>query len=160
VEERFEQIKKYFKENPTTNVKIVKMKLCEGAKHLQEQLKLVEAEGGEGLMLRKPKSLYVGSRSSTLLKVKSFCDEEAKVLKHEDGKGKYKGQTGALMCELASGVQFCVGSGMSDADRQNPPPVGSIITVRYQELTDAGVPRFPSYQGVRIDAIWPPKKKD
>ena len=44
-----------------------------------EQLEKVEKMGAEGLMLRKPKSKYVGKRSSTLLKVKTFHDAEAKV---------------------------------------------------------------------------------
>src|SRR5262249_51215436 len=50
---------------------------------------------------------------------------------------------------------FAVGTGFSDAERGAPPPVGSIITFRYQELSDSGVPRFPSYVGVRDDAAWP-----
>ncbi|HJZ90046.1 MAG TPA: WGR domain-containing protein, partial [Gemmataceae bacterium] len=45
-----------------------------------------------------------------------------------------------------------VGTGFSDKQREAPPPIGSIITFRYQELSDAGVPRFPSFVGVRIDA--------
>lgn len=45
---------------------------------------------------------------------------------------------------------------LSEKDRKNPPPIGSIITYRYQELTDAGIPRFPTYVGVRVDAKWPP----
>ena len=32
-----------------------------------------------------------------------------------------------------------------------PPPIGRSITFRYQELSDGGVPRFPSYVGVRDD---------
>src|SRR5262249_20678388 len=36
-----------------------------------------------------------------------------------------------------------------------PPPIGSTVTFRYQELTEAGVPRFASYVGVRIDAALP-----
>ncbi len=35
----------------------------------------------------------------------------------------------------------------SDQERENPPAIGSIITYRFQELTKAGIPRFPSYQG-------------
>ena len=35
-----------------------------------------------------------------------------------------------------------------------PPPLGSIITFRYQELSDGGVPRFPTYVGVRHDVAW------
>jgi DNA ligase-1 len=57
--------------------------------------------------------------------------------------------------ELADGTRFAVGTGFSDAERGAPPPVGSLITFRYQELSDSGVPRFPSYVGVRDDAAWP-----
>jgi DNA ligase-1 len=37
-------------------------------------------------MLREPGSLYVGKRSMTLLKVKTFLDAEAKVVGYEPGK--------------------------------------------------------------------------
>ena len=63
---------------------------------MRELLKEVEGEGGEGLMLRRPGSLYEGKRSGTLLKVKSFFDAEAEVVGYEAGKGKHKGATGAL----------------------------------------------------------------
>src|SRR5439155_1649285 len=45
-----------------------------------------------------------------------------------------------------------VGTGFSDKERHSPPPLGSTITFRYQELSEAGVPRFPSYVGVRAEA--------
>ena len=35
----------------------------------------------------------------------------------------------------------------SDHDRAHPPKIGTIITYRFQELTNDGVPRFPSYAG-------------
>jgi DNA ligase-1 len=54
--------------------------------------------------------------------------------------------------ELADGTTFAVGTGFSDAERENPPPIGSTISFRYQELSDGGVPRFPSYVGVRAEA--------
>jgi DNA ligase 1 len=60
-----------------------------------------------------------------------------------------------LLVALPNGKQFSVGTGFSDAERSAPPPVGSTITFRYQELSDAGVPRFPSYIGVRHDPIPP-----
>lgn len=122
--------------------------------HVREELKRVEALGGEGLMMRQPGSLYVASRSTTLLKVKSFFDTEAKVVGHQPGAGKHKGRVGALDCVLADGTRFACGTGLSDDERENPPKIGEIITVRYQELSNAGVPRFPSYVGVRIDADW------
>ncbi len=39
------------------------------------------------------------------------------------------------------------GARLSDAEREDPPAVGAIITYRFQELTPDGVPRFPSYIG-------------
>ncbi|MBY0526863.1 MAG: DNA ligase [Gemmataceae bacterium] len=123
--------------------------LCKGLDHLRAELARLEALGGEGLMMRRAKSRYEKGRSSTLLKVKSFHDAEARVLKHVGGAGKHKGRLGALVVEMADGTTFSVGTGFSDAERENPPPVGSIITYRYQELSDGGVPRFPSFVGVR-----------
>lgn len=123
--------------------------LCRGTSHLQEELQRVEALGGEGLMLRQPGSLYVAGRSSTLLKVKTFHDAEAEVIGHQAGAGRHKGRLGALLVKLSDGTEFAVGTGFSDAQRENPPAVGATITFRYQELSDGGVPRFPSYVGIR-----------
>jgi DNA ligase-1 len=123
--------------------------LCKGADHLKEELARVEALGAEGLMLRQPGSLYVAGRSSTLLKVKSFKDDEAVIIAHQPGAGRHKGRLGALLVRLASGIEFSVGTGFSDKERETPPAVGTTITFRYQELSDGGVPRFPSYAGVR-----------
>ncbi len=106
-------------------------------------------------MLRQPESRYEVGRSVTLLKVKSFLDAEARVLEHLKGAGRHKGRLGALLVELADGTQFSVGTGFSDAERGAPPPIGSVITFRYQELSDGGVPRFPSFVGVRRDSAFP-----
>ena len=101
-------------------------------------------------MLRKPKSLYVGKRSKTLIKVKRFYDIDATVTKHLPGKGRNKNVTGALGVVLSNGVEFKVGSGLSDEDRKNPPPIGYVIIIKYQELgKDTGVPRFPTFIGMQ-----------
>jgi DNA ligase 1 len=129
-----------------------KQVLCTDIAALKAELARVEALGGEGLMLRQPGSTYVAGRSSTLLKIKSFKDAEAVVVGHQPGAGKHKGKTGALTVRLADGTEFGVGTGLSDRERANPPGVGATITFRYQELSDKGVPRFPSFVGVRVDA--------
>jgi DNA ligase 1 len=128
---------------------------CVSLDHLREELARIEAIGGEGLMLRQPGSRYVAGRSSTLLKIKNFHDSEGRVVEHLPGKGRHAGRLGAVVVELPSGLTFSVGTGFTDAQRQNPPPVGSIITYRFQELTDRGVPRFPSFVGVRTDTTIP-----
>jgi DNA ligase-1 len=130
--------------------------LCRSLDHLRTELARIEALGGEGLMLRQPHSKYTVGRSTTLLKVKTFHDAEAKVIGHQAGEGRHRGRLGALFVELPNGTRFSVGTGFSDAERSAPPAVGSTITFRYQELSEGGVPRFPSYVGVRHDAAPPP----
>jgi len=122
---------------------------CNGVDHLRQELARVEALGGEGLMLRQPGSTYVAGRSATLLKVKSFKDDEAIVTGHQPGTGRHKGRLGALLVRLANGTEFAIGTGFSDKERENPPAIGATVTFRYQELSDGGVPRFPSFAAVR-----------
>jgi DNA ligase 1 len=126
-------------------VDILDHAVCVGHDDLQERLDAVESQGGEGLMLRAPGSKYTSGRTADLLKVKRFKDAEATVVAFEDGKGRHKGRVGSLICELNDGTRFKVGTGLSDAEREAPPAVGTVITFRYQELTDAGVPRFPAF---------------
>lgn len=133
------------------HARVLEHKPCEGQAHLRQTLERIELMGGEGLMLREPKSAYVQGRSSSLLKVKTFHDAEATVVGHAPGKGRHVGRLGALQVELPDGTTFKVGSGFTDAERESPPPIGTVITFRYQELTRAGVPRFPTYLRIRQD---------
>lgn len=126
---------------------------CEGLEHLRQELERVESLGGEGLMLREPASRYEAGRSMTLLKVKTFHDADAVVVEHLKGKGRHKGRMGALLVRTTDGTEFSVGTGFTDKQRESPPAVGSTITFRYQEFSDAGVPRFPSFVRVRKDAV-------
>ena len=56
-----------------------------------------------------------------------------------------------MVVEMPDGTRFSVGTGFTDAERRSPPPIGVLITYRYQELTDRGVPRFPTFLRVRSD---------
>ena len=156
-EERLAFCRAVIEERKLEYTKFLEHQRCTGLDHLRAELKRVEELGGEGLMMRKPGSRYEVGRSSSLLKVKSFFDAEARVVEHLAGEGRHKGRLGALLVELADGTRFSVGTGFSDAERRSPPAPGAIITFRYQELSEAGVPRFPSYVGVRDDVRWPPE---
>jgi DNA ligase-1 len=125
--------------------KVHKHVKCKGLKHLTLALAKVEGLGGEGLMLREPGSLYEAGRSHTLLKVKTFHDAEATVTDYVAGKGRHRGRMGAVWVATEDGVEFKVGTGWSDKQRENPPAIGQSLTYRYQELTDDGKPRFPSF---------------
>lgn len=118
---------------------------CQSLAHLREELARIESLGGEGLMLREPGSQYEIGRSMSLLKVKTFHDADAVVIDHVAGKGRHKGRMGALLVQLKDGTEFSVGTGFTDKQREAPPEPGSTITFRYQEFSDGGVPRFPSF---------------
>lgn len=112
--------------------------------------------GGEGLMLHRGDSLYKGMRSDDLLKLKTHEDSEARVVGHLAGQGKHAGRLGALLVEIpATGdkpaQRFKLGTGFSDAQRQNPPAIGARVTYRYRGLNDSGIPRFASFMRVRED---------
>ena len=138
-------------------VSVVKHEVCKSRKHLFEKLDEVCELKGEGLMLREPGSMYTEGRSRSLLKVKRFLDADAVVRRHERGSGKNIDVTGALGVEMLddngkpTGKCFKIGTGLSDAQRRNPPRIGAVVMFRYQELSRSGTPRFPSYIGERAD---------
>jgi DNA ligase-1 len=150
-EDRLQFLKDAIARSNSTYARAHQHELCRNVDSLRAELARVEALGGEGLMLRQPGSLYQPGRSSTLLKVKSFKDADAVVIGHQPGAGRHKGRLGALLVRLPDGTEFSVGTGFSDKQRGAPPMIGTTITFRYQELSDGGVPRFPSYIGVRVD---------
>ncbi len=154
-EERQKALCELIRQHRPQHAKVLDQVRCTGIEALKAELARVESLGGEGLMLRQPGSPYEAGRSSTLLKVKTFHDAEGRVIEHLPGKGRHAGRLGAVVVELPSGLTFAVGTGFSDAQRQNPPPVGSTITYRYQEMTDRGVPRFPSFVRLRTDVAQP-----
>ena len=119
---------------------------------LMLQLDKVMARGGEGLMLHHGDSVYHAGRSDAVLKVKRYQDAEARVIGHVGGQGKFAGMLGALQVETDDGRRFRLGTGFSDAERRDPPPIGSTVTFKYYGLTATGLPRFASFLRVREDA--------
>jgi DNA ligase-1 len=154
-EERLELVRSWLAERASPYARSHVHERVRDVQHLRAELARVEALGGEGLMLRRPGSRYEVGRSSSLLKVKSFHDAEARVIQHLAGAGRHEGRLGALLVEMPDGTRFSVGTGFSDRERVNPPAAGALITYRYQELSEDGVPRFPSYVGLRDDTQWP-----
>jgi DNA ligase-1 len=108
--------------------------------------------GGEGLMLHRGSALYRAVRNDDLLKLKPYLDAEARVVAHLPGRGKYAGMLGALEVETETGLRFRLGSGLSDAERREPPPLGCWVSYRYNGLNETtGIPRFARFLRLRSD---------
>ena len=116
-----------------------------GRAELQRRLDRIVAQGGEGLMLHLASAPYGTGRSDVLLKLKPYLDTEARVVAHRPGKGRHAGRMGALELQTPAGLRFRLGTGFSDAQRNEPPPIGSLVTYRYRDLTPSGRPRFASF---------------
>lgn len=118
---------------------------------LARQLAEVLAAGGEGLVLHRADAPWVTGRSPLLLKLKPRHDAEAVVLAHEPGRGRHAGRLGALRVRGEDGTVFRIGTGFSDAQRDAPPAIGSVVTYTHRGHTEAGVPRFASFLRVRAE---------
>jgi DNA ligase-1 len=135
------------RDHPSLQI-VAQQQLVDGAA-LQAQLKQVVDSGGEGLMLQHGDNRYMPGRSLQLFKLKPWDDAEARVIGHLPGKGKYVGMLGSLLVEADDGRRFRLGSGLKDAERRDPPPLGSVVTYRYNGLTSNGLPRFARYLRLR-----------
>jgi DNA ligase-1 len=118
---------------------------------LQALLDQTMKTGGEGLMLHRGSSLYRAERTADLLKVKPNDDAEARVVAHLPGKGRHAGRLGALMVETPEGQRFRLGTGLSDAERETPPAIGSWVTYRFNGTHPGGLPRFARFVRMRSD---------
>ena len=127
----------------------VEQSVLPSAAALQSRLQQVLHAGGEGLMLHRADAPYHTGRSPALLKLKPQQDEEALVVGHVAGRGRHAGRLGALRVRTASGTEFLLGTGFSDAERDAPPAPGSWVSFSHRGFTDEGVPRFASFLRVR-----------
>jgi hypothetical protein len=119
--------------------------------------------GYEGIMIRT-NGLYKHGRSKDLLKYKKFKDSEYLVIGHTEGTGAHEG-TVIFVCQVKnqSGIENenknktfnVVMNGPLEKRREMLQHVndyyGKFLTVKYQELSTDGIPRFPIGLGFRID---------
>ena len=112
---------------------------------LQQRLDSVVRGGGEGLVLHRADAPWSPGRSTAVWKLKPLHDAEAQVLAHEPGRGRLADLMGALRVRTDRGIEFRIGTGFTDAERRDPPPVGSWISYTHRGVTPSGVPRFASY---------------
>jgi DNA ligase-1 len=129
-------------------VHIIPWKECHHRDHMEVYFNWIIKNKGEGIVLSAPESLYEFKRSSNQWKRTPTFTAEATVEGYTPGTGKHEGRTGALLVNSA-GLRFKVGTGLSDAQREDPPKIGDIITYSYKGLTAAGKPRHPAFITVR-----------
>ena len=118
-------------------------------------------EGYEGAIVRELDGEYrFGYRSRSLLKVKNFMDEEYKIVDFTTGVGRFDGCI-IWICETENGDRFkVVPQGTMEAmeerqktyynARRDGEGIGELLKVKFFELTDDNIPRFPVGLGIRL----------
>ncbi|WP_395707786.1 DNA ligase [Casimicrobium huifangae] len=150
-EQRYSRIQEVVARAQWASLRVVEQTRVADRTELKRRLDRLVKAGGEGLMLHLANAPYVTGRSDVLLKLKPLLDTEATVVRHVPGKGRNAGRLGALEVRTRDGIVFRLGTGFSDAQRDNPPPVGSLVTYTYRDVTPSGKPRFASFLRVRDD---------
>ncbi|WP_334084207.1 DNA ligase [Helicobacter typhlonius] len=146
--ERLNILKQYLESHPHNFIEIIPQTPLESLDSVYTRLESITQNGGEGLVIRSALAPYESKRSKNAFKLKKSKDAECEVVAHTEGKGKYSGMLGALVCRY-NGTSFKIGSGLSDETRRNPPKIGTIITFKYQSLTPRGIPRFPVFWRIK-----------
>jgi ATP-dependent DNA ligase len=106
-------------------------------------------EGHEGTMYRTPRGRYtIRLRSNDLLKRKDFETEEYQIVDAVEADGKDKGTVIWIVEVSSGGARFNVRPrGTMEARREwwerREDYIGKMLTIRYQNLSEAGIPRFP-----------------
>ena len=117
-----------------------------------------EMMGYEGAMVLPNIPYYLGKKSNRLLKFKTMLSQDCVVT------GMYEGKAGTRLEGLMGGIvvrqendEICeCGTGFSDEDRKvmwenQELYIGNLVEVKYQELTNDGIMRFPVFMRWRND---------
>jgi DNA ligase-1 len=151
--QRFQRVSKLLPKHDS--LRLVTTKYVDTEEQLYEIHNEFLASGYEGTMVRNTTMPYKGSRSSELLKMKEFDDDEFEILGVNEGQGGLVGHAATFTMKMPNGAEFRAkmeGSFERLKDIWDNPKtvIGRMCTVVYQGLTNKeGVPRFPVVKGIR-----------
>lgn len=143
-----------------THVSILPSLYCgTDQKRIWQLLDKMVAEDKEGLMVNLDVP-YKRKRHNGILKVKRFYTMDLRILRCEEGSGRFEGTLGSIVVDYA-GTEVGVGSGFSDEQRDwfwshQCDVVGRLAEVKYKEIsydktTGKQSLQFPVFVSLRTD---------
>lgn len=144
---------------PKPNIKVVESKIVERLDDIMATYEAFIEDGYEGFILRNPHAPYIRRRSIYMMKFKPKKVDHYLIYGYKEERSIHnvpKGRLGALALkspDIYKPGTFDVGSGFTAQQREDlwkrkEELVGKICEVKYQHLTEKGVPRFPVFISV------------
>lgn len=141
----------WFKDNKY--IKLCEHKLIKTPDEIESNLQEYINQGFEGLMVNTCDGIYEEKRSNNLLKYKLFVDNEYPIVSITEGKGNRSGMFGYATLKIGDKTFDSNARGDEEYYKElltrQSELVGKMATVRYQNLTPDGIPRFPVIVGIR-----------
>lgn len=132
------------------NIVVMPLFTCYGSmESIMEHLQYSESLGYEGIMIKNPNTKYIHGRTSNILKVKKFIDEEAIIVNVTSGQGTEEGCAIFILYDNLTGKQFPVRPTGTFEQRRYwfvypHTVIGRFYTYKYFGKRTAGqLPRFP-----------------
>ena len=150
--QRYENLQDLFRQYNFKHLVLVQTENCESEEKMIEMHTQYVENGYEGIMLRNKHGTYENNRSIHLQKYKEFFDMECKIVGYKEGEGAESGCV-IWICEL-NGKQFACRPRGTREEREvlfqeGDAYMGKLLSVRYQEMTDEGLLRFPVGLAIR-----------
>lgn len=151
---RYEKIRQFVGKSELTNLVLVPTSRIPGSEYLDSAHQLFLKEGYEGTMIRWGIKHYeTNARSSNLLKYKDFKDIACTIV--DIGPAKKRPNWGRPIVEW-EGKRFACSTAMTVEQREDlltnkDEYIGLTAEIRYFELSNKGIPRFPVMHGIRLD---------
>jgi hypothetical protein len=92
-----------------------------------------------------PRAVPLPPPPAAAVRLPALRETEAVLIEYHLSDGRLAG----FRCRLGDGQSLWVSGGISDRVRECPPPVGGIVTLKYQQVSQSGVPVAASYAGLR-----------
>jgi len=154
--DRFVRLNEFFEKNKGMKyIRQVITEECESEAKVNDFLEKYTKMGYEGVIIRNKDAEYdINARSQNLLKLKRYKDAEFEIVDFFTPKsGKEEGCV-VWVCKTKAGKKFNARPLGSFEDRKvwyenGKSYIGKMLTVKYQELTHDGIPRFPVGIAVR-----------
>lgn len=149
--ERFSIMQKLIGESKT--LKLIQAGYASDDSKVREYHTYFTSIGYEGVMVKKLEAPYVNGRSNNMMKYKTFIDKEMKIIGVEEAKGNEAG-TALLVVEDSEKrsirIRPCGEFNTRANMLLNPSTViGKLATVKFQNYTQNGLPRFPTIVSIR-----------